>query len=555
MKLRSFFFFLAAIVLLLLLMGGGGWFWLISRSPLNLGSGKQAVPEAAIFVPRQAPVMVSLLVNPEQIAAGSHSLRSELSQFTSNLLASRGLDYAQDVQPWLGEEITFAVTTLDIDRQVAGQQPGYLVVAEASDLGQAEVCLERFWQKYLKGATPKSQQYQGVKLVWNPGPAAQVGNQVPTLTNPLATAQVGDRILFANDLKVLRNAINNVQSPDLGLASAKNYQRGLDNLQQSRIGFAFLNLPVLMGASARSATAPAYDSLAIGLGLNRQGMLAETALVPIGAEGEQAAPRLAIPVQALRYIPQQTSFVVAGANLEQLWQQVSAFRSGSDLISNLVNQFLNTAAADWHLDLPSDIFGWVKGEYAIAIIPHSLGTTADAATDWLFIAEASDPEVQSAVTYLDDLARQQGLGVSPLEVAQQQVLTWTELVTTAMSPRQQPNPDVLAAQVIGAHTTVDNYQVLATSLAAIAQALQAPKQSLLDSKTFTSAIAPLPTPNNGYVYLDWPASRLLLEQQFPVLRAVEAIGQPIFRHLRSLALSSYGTEAGVQRNQIFIRLT
>jgi len=555
MKLRSFFFFLAAIVLLLLLMGGGGWFWLISRSPLNLGSGKQAVPEAAIFVPRQAPVMVSLLVNPERIAAGSHSSRSELSQFASNLLASRGLDYAQDVQPWLGEEITLAVTTLDIDRQVAGQQPGYLVVAEASDLGQAEVCLEHFWQKYLKGATPKSQQYQGVKLVWNPEPAAQMG-QVPALTDPLATAQVGDRILFANDLKVLRNAINNVQSPDLGLASARNYQRGLDNLQQSRIGFAFLNLPVLMGASARPATAPAYDSLAIGLGLNRQGMLAETALVPIGAEGgEQAAPRLASPVQALRYIPQQTGFAVAGANLEQLWQQVSAFQSSSDLISNLVNQFFNTAAADWHLDLPSDIFDWVKGEYAIAIVPHSPGASADAATDWLFIAEASDPEVQSAVTHLDDLARRQGLGVSPLEVAQQQVLAWTELVTTAVSQRQQPNPDVLAAQVIGAHTTVDNYQVLATSLAAIAQALQASKQSLLDSKTFTSAIAPLPTPNNGYVYLDWPASRLFLEQQFPVLRVVEAIGQPIFRHLRSLALSSYGTEAGVQRNQIFIKLT
>jgi len=555
MKLRSFFFFLAAIVLLLLLIGGGGWFWLISRSPLNLGSGKQAVPEAAIFVPRQAPVMVSLLVNPERIVAGSHSSRSELSQFASNLLASRGLDYAQDVQPWLGEEITLAVTTLDIDRQVAGQQPGYLVVAEASDLGQAEVCLERFWQKYLKGATPKSQQYQGVKLVWNPEPAAQVGDQVSTLPNPLATAQVGDRILFANDLKVLRNAINNVQSPDLGLASARNYQRGLDNLQQSRIGFAFLNLPVLMEASARPATAPAYDSLAIGLGLNRQGMLAETALVPIDAEGEQAAPRLASPVQALRYIPQQTAFVVAGANLEQLWQQVSAFRSGSDLISNLINQSLNTAAADWHLDLPSDIFGWVKGEYAIAIVPHSPGATADAATDWLFVAEASDPEVQSAVTHLDDLARRQGLGVGPLEVAQQQVLAWTELITTAVSQRQQPNSDVLAAKVIGAHTTVDNYQVLATSLAAIAQALQASKQSLLDSKTFTSAIAPLPTPNNGYVYLDWPASRLFLEQQFPVLRAVEVIGQPIFRHLRSLALSSYGTEAGVQRNQIFIKLT
>lgn len=550
MKLRSFFSFLTAIVLLLLLIGGGGWFWLVSRSPLTLGSGKQAVPEAAIFVPRQAPAMVSLLINPERIKTSSHSSHSELSQFTAGLLASRGLDYAQDIQPWLGEEITLAVTTLDLERQVEGQQPGYLVVAEAREPGQAQICLQQFWQKYLNGGSPRSQQYQGVKLFWNPAGSQERGHD-PSLT--LATAQVGDRVLFANHPKVLRNAINNVQSPDLGLASARNYQRGLENLQQSRIGFAFLNLPILMGASAHPAKDPAYDSLAIGLGLNHQGMLAETALVSIGAEGKRT-PELASPVQALRYIPRQTSFAVAGTNLNQLWQQVSAFLSGSDLISNLVNQSLNTAAADWHLDLPSDIFAWVKGEYAIAMTPHPPGATPNAA-DWLFVAETTDPGVQSAVAQLDALARQRGLGVSPLEVAQQQVLTWTELVTTAISQRQQPNPNLLTTQVIGAHTTKGNYQILATSLAAIAEALQAPKQALLDSKPFNKAIAPLPSPNNGYVYLDWPTSRLFLEQQFPVLRAVEAIGQPIFRHLRSLALSSYGTEAGVQRNQIFIRLS
>jgi hypothetical protein len=71
---------------------------------------------------------------------------------------------------------------------------------------------------------------------------------------------------------------------------------------------------------------------------------------------------------------------------------------------------------------------------------------------------------------------------------------------------------------------------------------------------FQQATASLLQPNNGYLYLDWAASQVFLEQRFPVLKVLELAGKPLFSHLRSLTLSSYGEQAGVQRGGALIQL-
>lgn len=590
MKLRSFFYSLAAIVLVLVLISGGVFFWLVAHSPLTLLQGKPLAPSAAMFVPRQAPVMVSLLVNPDRLEAFRQVVampltrrrsRAEFNQLRQSLLGSTGLNYQTDIQPWLGEEITFAVTTLDIDRQSEnGQQPGYLLALDIRDPEQSQAFLKQFWQKQSLTGRLVSEQYQGVELTHvNPGlpEVKQTTNQSTSLDEQsglkttLATAKVGDRfILFANHPKVLRQAINNVQVPDLELANTRQYQRALASLQQGRIGFSFLNLPELFAWNSSGdpsqplppqTAAPTYDSLAVGLRLNRQGLLGETALISAtGAEADpetnSASPLLPQPVQALQYLPANTSFIASGTGLNQLWSQASAGLKGYDLIARLVDQSLEDFKTRWKLDLPQDIFAWVKGEYAVGMVPHTPVSTDNGASrpDWLFVAEATEPDVaNSAIQHLDTVAQQQGLGVGPLEG--QKISTWTQLVNASTKPTPaELNLTILPVRVVGAHTSVDNYEVLATSLEAAGQALKAPQDSLVNSNRFKAAIAPLPQPNNGYLYLDWPASRPLLEQQFPLLQVVEVTGKPLLNHLRSLALSSYGADAGVYRSQVFVRI-
>jgi uncharacterized protein YjiS (DUF1127 family) len=112
MKLRSFFYALAAGATVLLLIAVGGFFWLTSQSPLNLLRGGAVTnPTAAIFVPKQAPVMASLLVNPDRLEAfrqlvarplNRRRSRAELNQLEDSLLANKAIDYRRDIRPWLG---------------------------------------------------------------------------------------------------------------------------------------------------------------------------------------------------------------------------------------------------------------------------------------------------------------------------------------------------------------------------------------------------------------------------------------------------------------------
>ncbi|HEY9844762.1 MAG TPA: DUF3352 domain-containing protein, partial [Candidatus Caenarcaniphilales bacterium] len=203
------------------------------------------------------------------------------------------------------------------------------------------------------------------------------------------------------------------------------------------------------------------------------------------------------------------------------------------------------------------IFPWVKGEYAIGVVPQTSNQLQEGVRpDWLFVAQDTEPETgHSALQHLDTLARQQGLGVGPLSVEDQQILTWTKLAASPDNTRPQASLKLLQAQVVGAHTQVNSYRIFASSVAAVGEALKAPQNSLSVTSNFQKAIAPLPLPNNGYVYLDWPKTRPLLEQQFPILRVIEGAAQPFFNHLHSLAFSSYNTKTNVQRSKLFIRLT
>jgi len=49
--------------------------------------------------------------------------------------------------------------------------------------------------------------------------------------------------LFCLPSQVLRDAINNVQAPELNLTSSSQYQQALTRLPQNRISVTFLNLP------------------------------------------------------------------------------------------------------------------------------------------------------------------------------------------------------------------------------------------------------------------------------------------------------------------------
>lgn len=565
MKLRSFFQILVAVAIGLLLTAAVGFYWLTSQSPLALlRGGAIANPTAAMFVPKQSPVMVSLLVNPDRLEAfrqlvarpgNRRRSRTELDQIEQTLLGNTDLDYRRDIQPWLGEEITLAVTSLDFDRdRQNGAQPGYLLAVTTKDAERSREFLQLFYsQQALAGTYELAfEQYKGVNLIYRRPLAEAVANN-GNLPSTLTSAVIGDRfVLFANSPKVLRSAINNVQVESLSLINSPVYQQSLQNLTKPRIGLSFVNLPAIAAWIANEPNPELEPSqvpqtLTIGLALDKQGLVAETALQ--GTSAEDTKLTLSEPVKALEYIPQEAALAVAGVDLNQLWTRLSAGATQDDL-SQLLKQSIASLESRWNVDLAKDIFSFVEGEYALSLLPRSDRVNPD----WIFVAEKT-AGADAKIEHLDHLAKEEGFSVGNLSVGDQTITAWTKLITTTkLVPSQDDGLMKLEAQVRGVHAEVDNYEVFATSIEAMAEALEGRSNSLVAQEKFQTAIAPLPPPNNGYFYLDWNSAQPAVERQLPVIRFAELAGKPLFDHLRSLSISSYGSTDGVQRSKLFFRL-
>jgi len=572
MKLRLFFSTLVAIVIVLLLSAGWGFFWLTSQSPLNLLREMPLTkPAAAIFVPKQASVMTSLLVNPDRLEEfrqlvakplNRRQSRGQLNQLEKSLLenASVDLDYRRDIQPWLGDEITLAVISLDYDRNPENNlQPGYLLAVTTKDAEKAREFLQLFYSKQaIAGmANIAFEQYKGVNLIYRRPlgavAASLLGSNSSNIPETLTSAVVGDRfVLFANHPKVLKAAINNVQAASLSLDNDSVYQQTLQTLTEPRIGLSFVNIPALAAWISHQPTLvrdslQGAETLAVALSLNPQGLLAKTALVGTQPSELSLNPVLEQPVNALEYIPTSSALAVAGKDLHQFWERLSTGAERDELLKALLNQYLSRLQSNLKVQLPQDIFSWVQGEYAISQLPR--GDKAN--PDWLFVAEKTDKAAaQESIEYLDNLAKQQGLSVGILPLGEQNITVWTKLTTSDKKNSLMS----LEAQVYGVHAEVGDYEIFSSSVDAMDQALGKRRNSLLNNKNFQEAIAPLPSANDGYLYIDWRKSEAFLKEQLPIVRVLELVGKPLFDHLRSLSLSSYGIDNGIQRSDLFFRL-
>jgi hypothetical protein len=530
---RSSFGFLVAGAIALVIIAVGLFYWFFAKKPVNLASSISQ-PQAAIFVSKVAPVMVSLLNNPALLWEN----QKELSQLKTNLLAETDLDYKQDIKPWLGKEITLAVTSTDIDRDPEnGEQPGYLMALATKKPEISREFVELlFSRRVLAGANLEVEKYAGVKLL------SDSGYQLHT---SLSAAVVGDFVLFANHPKVLRDAINNVQAPDVNLSSSSQYQRALQQLPKSSVAAAFVNLPAVAAWQGLELPTVTFDSQFICLSLHPQGLLAESNFLT-NSEVIPVSPPLSQNVGALAYIPQGAGLVVSGTDLNnlpnsdlgQLWKQASGSRT--DAISSWLKPWENLGVKT------QEIFSWVKGEYALAVLPHP-----GRGVDWVFVVEKLE-DVPGGIARLDSIAAADGLSVSSFNWNQNTVFAWTELTAAQTHTLERPSFNI-EAEVRGVHTNVGNYEIFASSWETLAPLITNQNSPIVGDRYFQDSINALPQPNQGYVYLDWTQSRTLLERQLPTLQLVEIVGQSFWQKLRSLTISSYSQEKGLLKTGVLLR--
>ncbi|MTJ14574.1 DUF3352 domain-containing protein [Anabaena sp. UHCC 0187] len=540
--------FLVAGVITLLLIGIAGFYWFLGKSPVSIVV-RNSQPGAAIFVSKSSPAMVSLLVNPD--ALQTIEQKGAFSQVTNSLLAKSNIDYQNDIKPWLSNEITLAVTTIDIDRDPEnGLQTGYLMALATEQPEKSREFLELLFSKRaFAGTNLGIERYKGVKVIYDNFEYSQVEN----IQNSLAGAVVNNFVLLGNHPQVIKEAINNLQAPDLNLISSLAYQKATQQISKNAVAVTFLNLPEVGKWQGLELAESTYDSQILSLVLNSQGLLAESTFLTNSQVVPPSLP-LSQPIGALHYLPESTALAIAGANLSnlvnsdlaKLWKQGTAtiYGDSKNAISLLLKPLVEIQQS-WGLNFSQDIFSWVVGEYALALLPNS----ENIIPNWIFVVEKT-PQLVAGIAHLDNIASTRGFNVSSLNLDEQKVLAWTQITATSEN-NTSINVD---AKIKGVHTTFDNYEIFTSDLKTLTAILSQKQKSLLKNPKFHNAITVIPQPNQGYIYLDWENSQDIFKRQLPLLKFVEVLGKPLFDNLQSLTVSSYSSEPGTLKGGIFFQL-
>jgi hypothetical protein len=231
MKGRPFLAALLVVALATLGLGGGGWWLVWQRGPLQLQHHMLAVPRAARFVPKQAPLSLYLFTDGEQpvdYARAVAPLRQRqaaskaVERLRDGAFAAAGLDYHDELAAWLAPDIALSV----FDPPDPNGGGSWLLALSSRDGEGARRFLQRFWQsRSLAGSGLQVSQYRGMGLI--SGRGALVGRE-PV---PLATALVqDDLVLIASGRATLERALDVSQIDALNQAGLTRLREGVAEL-------------------------------------------------------------------------------------------------------------------------------------------------------------------------------------------------------------------------------------------------------------------------------------------------------------------------------------
>ena len=445
MKARPFLAAVLAAALALLSLGAAGWWLLLQHSPLGLQNQRLALPLAARFVPRTAPLSVHWLLSPEQPAAYARAVaaprqRREAAAAADRLrdaaFAAAGLDYLRELDPWLGRETSFALLTPPTDQE----QPGWVLALRSGDSEGARRFLQRFWQsRSLAGTDLQISSYRGMGLI--SGRGALLGQD----PQPLATALINDElVLIASGRGVLEQSLDVSQIDELNQAASAPLQQAVARLghgvavltARPQAMEQWLGLP----AAGEGDPAPAVELVA---GLTPMGRGLQLDAI---TQVREPLPALPVPPQAL---PQQlqipaTSLALLSDPARLLQPEPDAW---GELLSPLLRQTLERTPGA----LPA----------LVATVDHGPLLWAQSRDGWLLGTGVQQPPSEE----LDAALAAEGYTSSPLQSRALSLQAWTRLESKPV----RGNPDQLQAQLAGVRTVQNNWAWWGQGLAVLHQ--------------------------------------------------------------------------------------
>jgi hypothetical protein len=284
--------------------------------------------------------------------ADEASLDEKVDQVVQNLLSGTGIDYREQIKPWLGDQIAIAAwpaASATDDAPVA-------IIAEVTDPEAARVALAGLLGD--GGAQLRAETYAGAEL------------QVSDMG---AYAFVGDMVVLGETADAL-HAVIDVEGGADSLADRADFADTMDQLATDHLASAFIDLAALADAAQMSEQVSGVSTAGAVLVAERDG-LRLSASAPF--DREQASPSDAAgfalggePSSLVEWMPSDTvaEAVVFGLarTLESAEAALGAAPQGEDVTSTL-DTLRALAAFGLGIDLDADLLPLLDREVAVAI--------------------------------------------------------------------------------------------------------------------------------------------------------------------------------------------
>jgi hypothetical protein len=425
-----------------LIAAGSVAFWALTRPNFSPGT----LPIGSNLIPQDALMVLSMTTDPNQWrqlrSFGSPQsqgfLDQNMAQVRDRFLFDNGLDYERDIQPWVGNEASFALLSPQSETlppaegtpiRPANPQPALLVLPIQDGMKAKELL-----EKPRDGQQWNSRKYKDIEIRESqPTETPSSSSNKPKQTMAAAAID-GKFLLVTNSGRAIEQAIDTYKGGS-SIGNLPGYTNALGQIQTGpSFATLYMNLPAMVQQGGRSG--PKKDAAKETAKDAPQGW-AMTAMVQ--NEGLKLNSILWLNPDSKRTfstnndaktmsarLPTEAVMSLSGGNLKQFWSEYSRDYGTNPLKVLDPASFKQEVRGALNMDLEQDFTQWMEGEFSMSLLPAPAGSSPINPVAMVLMVQASDRRAaDKTLTQLDEtMARKYNFKVEPSKVSGQDVVNW-----------------------------------------------------------------------------------------------------------------------------------
>ena len=422
---------------------------------------------------------------------------AELADSLEEMEDMYDISFEDDIQPWLGAEMSIAILNLEETVESMVQPWGMEDTPESPVIVFVIMTRDReasdeFLEKLKKSIEDEDYDVEEETYKDVPFYVQEVEEDWET---PIVFGTVDNFVVITSDVEGMEDIIDTHKGEMDSLAKNEYYLEVMKELPSDASMYMFVNMqdlePALedliesgdvTGSVGTMNDPEAYKAFGMAATLENEGIRIDSVTTfdpeQLSADNLEllTIQNQANPGLILARIPDDALFFAASQDLATTWR--ATIEANPDLEDQLdeMSEYMG-------IDMDSEFFAWTTGEFALVI------TEARNDIGFFAIFEVSNPD--EALDALDELANNlEDEGGIEFEKE------------TVGGVEMQVLIDPYSEEIMLGYGVVDNYLIIGYTEDALEKGVEGSDAPIIDDETFKKIVAHLPQNNTGYVYLN-----------------------------------------------------